>query len=84
MRKRFIITLDIGDLPFELYGKNYNEIKDLLEVVYDGVCLDKTAMKKFSDIVGKQAKEYHTPNNKKPWRVVRMFDELGNQIAQES
>ena len=26
MRKRFIITLDIGKLPFELYGKNYNEI----------------------------------------------------------
>lgn len=84
MRKRFIITLDIGKLPFELYGKNYNEIKDLLEVVYDSVCLEQTAMKKFSDIVGKQAKEYHTPNNKKPWRVVRMFDELGNQIAQES
>lgn len=84
MRKRFIITLDIGKLPFELYGKNYNEIKDLLEVVYDGVCLDKTAMKKFSDIVKKQAKEYHTPNNKKPWRVIRLFDELGNQIAQES
>ena len=84
MRKRFIITLDIGKLPFELYGKNYNEIKDLLEVVYDGVCLDKTAMKKFSDIVEKQAKEYHTPGNTKPWRVVRLFDELGNQIAQES
>lgn len=66
MRKRFIITLDIGNLPFELYGKNYNEIKDLLEVVYDGVCLEKTAMKKFFDIVEKQAKEYHTPNNKKP------------------
>ena len=31
MRKRFIITLDISKLPFELYGKNYNEIKDLLE-----------------------------------------------------
>ena len=37
MRKRFIITLDIDNLSFELYGKNYNEIKDLLEVVYDGV-----------------------------------------------
>ena len=84
MRKIFIITLDIVNLPFELYGKNYNEIKDLLEVVYDGVCLDKTAMKKFSDIVEKQAKEYHTPGNTKPWRVVRMFDELGNQITQES
>ena len=84
MRKRFIITLDIGNLPFELYGKNYNEIKDLLEVVYDGVCLDKTAMKKFSDVVKKQAKEYHTPGNTKLWRVIRLFDELGNQIAQES
>lgn len=66
MRKRFIITLDIDNLSFELYGKNYNEIKDLLEVVYDGVCLDKTAMKKFSDVVKKQTKEYHTPNNTKP------------------
>ena len=84
MRKRFIITLDIGNSPFELYDKNYNEIKDLLEVVYDGICLEQTARKKYYVVVMKQHEEYHTPGNTKPWRVVRLFDELGNQIAQES
>ena len=63
---------------------HYYDVDGGIEVVYDGVCLDKTSMKKFSDVVKKQAKEYHASNNKKPWRVVRIFDELGNQIAQES
>lgn len=84
MREKFIITLDKGKISYELYGKNYYEIKDLLEVVYVGICLKKTAIEKFDEIIERQAKEYHTPGNTKAWRVVRLFDKDGNQIAKES
>ena len=84
MREKFIITLDKGKISYELYGKNYYEIKDLLEVVYVGVCLKKTAFKKFEEVITKQGQEYHTPGNTKAWTLVRLFDKDGKQIAQES
>lgn len=84
MKEKYIITLDKEKISFELYGKNYNDIKDLLEVVYEGICLKKTAMEKFDEIIERQAKEYHIPGNTKIWKVVRLFDKDGNQIAQES
>ena len=37
MKEKYIITLDKEKISFELYGKNYNDIKDLLEVVYVGM-----------------------------------------------
>ena len=84
MKEKYIITLDKEKISFELYGKNYNDIKDLLEVVYEGTCLKETAMKKFDEIIERQAKEYHIPGNTKIWKVVRLFVKDGNQIAQES
>lgn len=47
-------------------------------------CLEEDAFKCFGYVVSKQQKEYRNPANNIKWRVVRLFDKDGKQIAQES
>lgn len=54
------------------------------EVVLCLNCLEEDAFKCFGYIVSKQQKEYRNPANNIKWRVVRLFDKDGKQIAQES
>lgn len=84
MKQRIIITLDKPNTKIDMHNKTYEDVKDLVEIVFEKVCSVDEAKLKFEKIVLNQAKEYHKIDNKKPWRIVRMFDEYGNQILQES
>jgi len=47
-------------------------------------CSERDAFRCFSYVINKQSKEYRKPGNTTPWRVVRLFNKDGQQLAQES
>lgn len=54
------------------------------EIVFYLNCLEEDAFKCFGYVISKQQKEYRNPDNIIKWRVVRLFDKDGKQMAQES
>ena len=56
----------------------------MVDVVWSDVCTLEEAMKQFETLVLKQSHEYHQLKTITKWRVVRLYDAAGQQIAQES
>lgn len=44
----------------------------------------ETAFEVFEEVIKEQAYQYHVEKTLKHWSVLRLFDESGNQLAQES
>lgn len=54
------------------------------EVVWEGTCTLEELREEFEQIIVAQQVIYRASNHTIKWRVIRVFDEQGNQIAQES
>lgn len=64
--------------------QNLSEVVNFVDVVWSDVCTFEEAQKQFHDLVMKQSHEYHQLKTVTKWRVVRLYDAAGQQIAQES
>ncbi len=74
-------TIDKNKADFTVTLDNGDETKE--PVLYLN-CSKEEALKCFRYVISKQQKEYRKSANKIRWRVVRLFDKNGKQIAQES
>ena len=54
------------------------------EIVWSKKCSETEAFDVFNKIVREQAHEFHVAKTLPMWRVIRMFNASGAQIAQES
>ena len=81
-KQRFIITLDNKSTCFDGWNANYNEISQMVKVVWDKDCSLIEAKMTFEKFIRKEQKECEENNTK--WRVIRLYGEDGKQIAQES
>lgn len=62
---------------------NYNEVKSFLDVIWSGEATENEIRKIFNDEIHKQV-EYNETNNISKWRAMKLYDNNGKQIAQES
>ena len=63
---------------------NLESAKPLLDIVWTDCCTEEEAREKFLEFIQKQSHEYHELKTIKVWKVIRLYDETGRQIAQES
>ena len=80
---KYYLTLDIEDVDSFDPEANYFDIKDKVELVWSGDCLEEEARERFQDLCSTQSKAFHDLKTIKEWRVIRLFDETGFQIAHE-
>lgn len=83
-KMKYTLVLTKEDACFDDWQTNLSEIADMVDVVWSDVCTLEEALKQFKDLVMKQSHEYHQLKTISKWRVVRLYDADGEQIAQES
>ena len=54
------------------------------ETVWTGVCTEKEALDKFNEIAIEQSNELCTLKPKSRWRQIRLYNQAGERITQES
>ena len=81
-KSHYIISLDNDGVCINDRDLNYNEISTFVEKVFDKKCSNIEARRMFIEIIKKQQIQHREGNTK--WRIVRMYDENGNEICHES
>ncbi|MBE6133967.1 MAG: hypothetical protein E7178_04805 [Erysipelotrichaceae bacterium] len=82
--ERYYLTLDRVDRGIISWKDNYFDIKDKLELIWSDECDIDEANKHFEELIRKQSEQYHVLKTIKTWRIIRLYDKDGAQIAQES
>lgn len=81
--QEYTITIDSDETIVNGWNKEYQEIKDHLNVVWRETCSITEANKEFSRIINEQANKYHSRQIDK-FYTIRLYDSKGKQIKQES
>ncbi len=84
MNKTFFLTLDNENSSKLSWESNYYDVKDMLELVWSGLCNEEEARKHFDDLIKEQRKQLHELKTINKWKTIRLYDPSGKQIAQES
>lgn len=66
---------------FYITKDNSDGTKEKVRVI-DGT--RENAFEVFEEVIKEQAYQYHVEKSLKKWRVIRLFDQDNNQLAQES
>ena len=83
-KEKFTIALAKEDVSWEDWRDDLAADTALLEVVWSEVCTPEEAWKEFKSIVMKQSHEFHQLKTITKWRMVRIYNGLGELIGQES
>ena len=83
-KTRYTLVLTKEDADFDGWQMNLSEITNYVDVVWSDVCTLEEARKQFECLVQKQAYEYHQLKTIIKWRVIRLYNADGCQVAQES
>ena len=84
IKTRYTLVLTKKDADFDGWQMNLPEVENFVDVVWSDVCTLDEARKQYDSLVQKQAYEYHQLKIISEWRVIRLYDADGRQIAQES
>ena len=83
-KSKYTLVLTKEDARIDGWQTNLSEITNLVDVVWSDVCTPEEAHKQFEDLTMKQSHEYHQLKTITKWRVIRLYDADGKQVAQES
>lgn len=83
-KSKYTLVLSREDAQIDGWQTNLAEVANLVDIVWSDVCTPEEARKQFETLVMKQSHEYHQLKTITKWRVVRLYDADGRQIAQES
>ena len=83
-KMKYTLVLTKEDAQIDGWQMNLSEVAGLVDVVWTDVCSLEDAHKQFENLVMKQSHEYHQLKTITKWRVIRLYDANGRQIAQES
>ena len=81
---RYTLVLTKEDANFDGWQMNLSDVANFVDVVWSDICTLEEARKQFECLIQKQSHEYHQLKVITKWRVIRLYDVDGRQIAQES
>lgn len=87
-KQKYVITLDLPNCKVGYncggWDFNFNDVKDKVEVVWVSETSHIEAEREFSKQIKKQQHEFRDLHIIDKWRKIRLYDQTGQQIRQES
>lgn len=84
MKQNFTVTIDKTKPSYVDSETDFEVAKRNLDIYWSGCSSKIEADRKFIEAIKKQGYRYHVLKTIPKWRVVRLYDENGKQIMQES